>query len=281
MTTADSAPPLQKIFHPTDFSAASHTALIHALKLAVAAKAELSIMHVDPEVLRSNFEDFPRLRPILEEWGLVPPGSSKQQVLQLGLSVKKMRAAAKNPIDGILDYLSTHPADLVVMATHQYEGLVRLQQAAVAEPVARRSRTATLFIPPDVEGFVAPKTGNTRLEKVLVPVSPTPSPQPAVDMATQLASILGCQSLTGFLVHVGNQPAFHEIRYPSHNGWLWHTTTSQGNVVDVILEMGTDFDVDLIVMTTEGHDSLWDMLQGSTMERVLRGARCPLLALPA
>jgi nucleotide-binding universal stress UspA family protein len=33
-------------------------------------------------------------------------------------------------------------------------------------------------------------------------------------------------------------------------------------------------------MTTEGHQSISDMLKGSTMERVLRGARCPLLALP-
>jgi nucleotide-binding universal stress UspA family protein len=56
--------------------------------------------------------------------------------------------------------------------------------------------------------------------------------------------------------------------------------TCHGNVVDVILGMGADFDVDLIVMTTEGHNSLLDMVRGSTMELVLRGARCPLLALP-
>jgi nucleotide-binding universal stress UspA family protein len=54
-----------------------------------------------------------------------------------------------------------------------------------------------------------------------------------------------------------------------------------GDVVDVILGMGEDFDVDLIVMVTSGHDSLLDMLRGSTTERVLRGARCPLLAIPA
>lgn len=51
-------------------------------------------------------------------------------------------------------------------------------------------------------------------------------------------------------------------------------------MVDVIIGMGADFDVDLIVMTTEGHNSMLDMMRGSTMERVLRSARCPLLALP-
>ena len=56
--------------------------------------------------------------------------------------------------------------------------------------------------------------------------------------------------------------------------------TCQGSIVDIILAMGKDFDVDLIVMTTAGHNSLRDMMCGSVTERVLRGARCPLLALP-
>jgi nucleotide-binding universal stress UspA family protein len=33
-------------------------------------------------------------------------------------------------------------------------------------------------------------------------------------------------------------------------------------------------------MTTKGHDSVLDFLRGSTTERVLQGARCPLLAIP-
>jgi nucleotide-binding universal stress UspA family protein len=47
------------------------------------------------------------------------------------------------------------------------------------------------------------------------------------------------------------------------------------------LAAGAEFDVDLIVMMTERHTSLFDLLCGSTTERVVRGARCPLLAIPA
>lgn len=36
----------QRILHPSDFSEDSHTGLVHAVKLAVAAQGELSIMHV-------------------------------------------------------------------------------------------------------------------------------------------------------------------------------------------------------------------------------------------
>jgi len=272
--------PFKRIFHPTDFSDYSHTALVHALKLAVANKGELSIMHIDPGVDREDFEDFPRIRPILEQWQILPPNSTKEQVVQLGLMVTKTRGVAANPTEALLDYLGTHPADLLVMATHQQEGLARWQHQTIAEPLARGSRIATLFVPAHVEGLVTKGTGQQKLRRVLVPVSAKPDPQLAVDVTAQLALALGCESMTGVVVHVGDDSTLHSIRYPSRDGWLWHTLTCQGNVVDVILGMGADFDVDLIVMTTEGHQSLLDMMRGSTMERVLRGARCPLLALP-
>ena len=41
-----------------------------------------------------------------------------------------------------------------------------------------------------------------------------------------------------------------------------------------------DLTPDLVVMGTEGHDSIRDMLRGSTTERVLRHATCPLLIVP-
>lgn len=167
------------------------------------------------------------------------------------------------------------------MTTHQHEGLARWQHQAIAEPIARGSHTPTLFVPAHVEGFAAKDTGQTKLRRVLIPVSEKPNPQAAVDITAQLALTLGCESLTGVLVHAGNDSTLHSIRYPTRKGLLWHTMTCHGNIVDVILGMGADFDVDLIVMTTEGHHSLLDMMRGSTMERVLRGARCPLLALPA
>lgn len=277
---SDASLPFHRIFHPTDFSVDSHTALIHALRLAVAGKAELTMMHVDPAVAREDFEDFPRIRPILEQWSLLPPHSTKAQVAEMGVTIKKTRTTADNPAEGILNYLAKHPADLLVLSTHQREGLARWHHRPVAEPIARESHTSTLFVPAHVEGFVMNDTGRPKLRRVLVPVSAKPNPQPAIDITDRLAMALECDTLTGVLVHVGNDSTFHSIRYPFRDGWLWHTMTCHGNIVDVILGMGADFDVDLIVMTTEEHNSLLDTLRGSTMERVLRGARCPLLALP-
>lgn len=283
MTTL-TAPPstlaFKRIIHPSDFSDDSHAGLVHAIKLALALQSELAIMHVDPEVPREDFEDFPKVRPILEQWGMLPAGSARKAVETLGISVKKTRTAAKNPTEGILNYLHQHPADLLVMSTHQHEGLARWQHQNVAEPVARGSHTPTLFVPAHVEGFVTEDSGQPKLRRVLVPVSAEYSPQLAIDTTAQLATALGCDNLTVVVVHVGDDETLQSIKCPSKTGWLWHTMACQGNVVEVILAMGKDFDVDLIVMTTSKQHTLLDLMRGSTTERVLRGARCPLLALP-
>ena len=41
-----------------------------------------------------------------------------------------------------------------------------------------------------------------------------------------------------------------------------------------------DWDADLIAMTTAGHQGFLDALRGSTSERVLRHAPCPVLVVP-
>lgn len=87
---------IHRIFHPTDFSEDSQVAFAHALKLAVAYRAELTIMHVDPEVSPEGFEDFPRVRPTLAKWGLLPESSAKGDVTRLGLHIRKVRALASD-----------------------------------------------------------------------------------------------------------------------------------------------------------------------------------------
>ncbi len=269
------------VFHPTDCSKNDSTALVHALKLTCLAKAELKIMHVDPSVQREDFEDFPRIRPLLAKWGLLPEGSAQQDVARLGIAINKVRTVSDNAAQAILHYLSLHPADLLVLSTHQREGLSRLAHPSVAEPVARGAHAKTLFLPNGVEGFVSADTGAAALERILIPVSRHPHPQPAIDAAVSLAETLGSQKVLFELVYVGDGEEFPHVTKPERDGWTWERVVGKGSAADWILALGRDFDVDLIVMITEGHNSVVDMLRGSTTEQVLRGARAPILAIPA
>ncbi|MDP1769929.1 MAG: universal stress protein [Nitrospirota bacterium] len=271
----------RQIFHPTDFSAAESSAFAHALKLTCLVQGELTMMHVDPTVGRKDFEDFPRIRPLLARWGVLPEGSSKSDVVNLGIQIKRVRAVADHATDAILQQLMAHPSDLLVLSTHQRDGFARLTHKAVAEPLSRKTQTKTLFVPTGVEGFVSTETGKINLTRVLIPIVHTPHPQPAIDLAAELASALGSEKVLFELVHLGKEDDLPKFTKPERPGWSWETLAAKGDPVEWILAAGAEFDVDLIVMMTEGHNSLFDLLRGSTTERVVRGARCPLLAIPA
>jgi hypothetical protein len=52
----------------------------------------------------------------------------------------------------------------------------------------------------------------------------------------------------------------HAVKLTERPGWSWDMLVAKGDPVEWILAAGADFDVDLIVMTTEGHTSLFDLL---------------------
>ena len=272
--------PFHRIFNPTDFSAVDSEAFAHAVKLTCLVQGELTMMHVNPTIGRKDFEDFPRIRPLLARWGMLPEGSSKDDVVKLGIQIKRVRAVADHATNAILQQLMAHPTDLLVLSTHQREGFARLTHKAVAEPLARATHAKTLFVPTGVEGFVSTETGKINLTRVLIPIAHTPHPQPAIDLAAELASALGSENVLFELVHLGEESDLPKFTTPERPGWSWETLAAKGDPVEWILAAGADFDVDLIVMMTEGHNSLFDLLRGSTTERVVRGARCPLLAIP-
>ena len=66
-----SLPILQHVFHPSDFSPASETAFAHALKVALVAKATLTIFHVSSD-RKEDWTEFPGVRQTLERWGILP-----------------------------------------------------------------------------------------------------------------------------------------------------------------------------------------------------------------
>lgn len=110
------------------------------------------------------------------------------------------------------------------------------------------------------------ETGESKPCRVLISVNEKPNPQVAVDWTAQLALTLGCERLTGLLIHVGDDRMLHSLHYPMRKGLVWRTMICQGDAVEVIRGIGKDFDVDLIVITTEEHHSLIDMMRGSTTE---------------
>ena len=187
-----SATRIDSIFHPSDFSEASEIAFEHALRIALVARASLTMLHVDSGY-DADWCDFPGVRSTLERWGLIPRDSAKSAVGELGIAVQKIIASDRSPVRASLNFLDKHPTDLVVLAVHQYEGRMRWQHKRVAEPIAHATGAMTLYLPHGVPGFVSRENGSISLRNILIPVARKPRPQPAVAAVTRMISALGCR----------------------------------------------------------------------------------------
>lgn len=272
-------PIIESVLHPTDFSEGSKVAFHHALKAALLSKSELTLLHVSTDGA-SEWTDFPGVRETLERWQLLPKNSPRSAVAQLGIDVRKIVARKSDPVEAVLGYLHVHPAELIVLATHQREGRVRWLDKSVAEPVARKAEELTLFIPGDSEGFVSPEDGSVSLNSILIPIATSPVPQPALDAAARLVAGLKSPTGTFTLVHVGQTDTMPAVSCPQVVGWEWKKELRTGNVIQTIVDTSNDIGADLVVMATDGRNGFLDGLRGSHSERVLRLISVPLLTVP-
>ncbi len=268
------------VFHPSDFSDASEIAYEHALKIALAGEITLTVAHVNPTPIDRG--SFPSTRNKLIHWRLIPPDGPVPDDISNGLRVKKIQLTDPDPVQAIVRRLVEKPACLIVLANSRQDIRPRWVNKAVSEPIARDSYTKTLFLPHGVRGFVDHDTGNATLRRVLIAVDREPDPQQAIYTAVKLADLLGCPRGVRFTkVHIGNTFNAPEPQLPEDKRWSWTSTVRRGDVVNEILSVATNMLADLIVLTTQGHDGFLDALRGSTTERILRAANCPVLAVPA
>lgn len=280
---ADSEP-LVRVVHPSDFSKSSRVAFAHALKIALCFKAELELVHVQRHKVGNEedvpWTDFPGVRATLARWKILSPDAKTKDVANLGLRVKKILNAQTDPLEAMVTYCEDHPPDLLVLATHQRDGLSRWLHKAVAEPLARRSRAMTLFVPESAGGFVSPANGAVTLRRILIPVDHAPSAQSALEEAYFLASGFDRRGVVFKLLHAGMEKRMPTLYLPHRPGWRWEERLVPGDPVERILKEAVAWSPDLIVMATQGHRDFLDALRGGTTERVLRAVHCPVLAVP-
>ena len=276
--------PLMRILHPSDFSQSSRVAFAHALKIALQSNAELEIVHVERHKIGNesdvHWSEFPGVRATLARWNILPSGAKAEEVAEAGLRVKKILNAESDPLDSLVRYCETHPPDLLVLATRQREGLSRWLHKAIAEPLARRSRAMTLFVPAQGRGFISPASGAVKLRRILIPVDHRPNAQAALEEAFFLAAGFDCPGVEFKLLHVGTDTGMPTLYLPHRSGWQWEERLVPGDPYERIVREASEWSPDLIVMATQGHVDFLDALRGSITERILRASRCAVLAVP-
>jgi nucleotide-binding universal stress UspA family protein len=272
----DQIPFIKSVFHPSDFSEASELAFAHALAVSLYRKTQLVIMHAR-RAEREDWSRFPAVRKTLARWNLLEPESHPFEIFRrLGVAVMKVSAHG-DPVRASIQRIAKQQPDLVVLATRGNHGLPLWLKPSVAQAIARRTRAMTLFVPRGCRGIVSPD-GAIRLGRILLPVDHQPDAQQAVIRAVRAAEAFGDEPVEIALLNV-NGSDFPKFNRPEGSAWIWKELRRDGDVVSTILDAARA--ADLIVMATEGRHGIIDAMRGSVTERVVRGAPCPVLAVPA
>lgn len=263
---------IRAIAHPTDFSEQGEAAFACAMCLALANRCELALLHVHGFDERNAWQQFPRVRSILQKWGILDEGAPSTDVYsRTGVAVTKFEIRDSDPGGGLSHFLQDNRPDLIVMATRGHAGLNRWYRGSVTADLVRATLVPTLVLGPACTPFVDLETGAIDIGTVLVPVDHEP---PASDAIALLEAITHNLDVELDLVHVGPQgPVLRDA-----GGAERPVRTVDGQPVETILAEARNRK--LIAMPVAGRDGLLDALLGSTSERVVGKATCPILAIP-
>ncbi len=144
----------------------------------------------------------------------------------------------------------------------------------------RKKLGTDLVYSPGNQWVCLTRNRNVTLEKILIPVTEKPRPDRSIELAQQLICDLGLKQGRITLLHAGSAETFPDMDLPAIEGWEFVQHIVEGNPADAILETIESLGADLVIMTTDGPDRFLDGIFGTTSERVLRKATCPVAFVP-
>lgn len=202
-----------------------------------------------------------------------------------------------DPAFAILDLAEELHADLIAMTTHGRTGFMRLALGSVAERILQKASAPVLLVRErmdpartTIKRILAPLDGSVLAEQALAPAQSLAHAHAATLILLRVAPVLdegGKQILFADEAAANAQieqwcadaeTYLHELAAGLNQAGI-HTETrvALGNPADVIYNTIDDDAIDLVVMGTHGRTGLKRWYFGSVADKVLRGAKCPVL----
>jgi len=280
---------LHRILVPLDGSGEAESILPYLRDLAPRFSSHVDILGVG--IGRKNR----RVNRLLEEYiGRVAVSLQSNSIKAEAVTLYGSAA------DKILDYAAQNDIDLIIMATHGRSGITRWWMGSVAEKVISEASTPVLL----VQSKHPTKTGTVRklpFLKILTPLDGSDIGQAALPYAEALAtktgasinllqvlsppgaleaSILGGPDWRKFVkaMHDGGEDYLSSIaKKLDEKGIKTTYEVVTGDPAGRIVEYTEDKEVSLIAMSTHGRTGISRWVLGSVADKVLHGARMPML----
>ena len=305
--TPSAASPFQRknILVPVDFSDSSRQALNFAIPFARqfrAGIALLHVIHVNYYATNSDFAtyDYPELLDETRRAG-------EKQLDDLARSVRK-----QYPVKTVIQ--TGHPGSLIVntagklgigliiTSTHGRTGFKRAFLGSTAEHVVRFAPCPVLTVPGRTRSARRGSPPPFQLKKILVPIDFSEVSKDALPYAASLAARFGAELI---LLHVTETAPIDYLlgrglmnhltvpmmkqaeanlarmagRLDKTNGAHTSAIVRTGKPYEEICRAATSLGADMIILTTHGYTGLRHVVLGSTAERVVRHADCPVLVV--
>jgi len=277
--------PLEKLLVCTDESPDSQGAITAALDLAKAAGCQVFLLQVlsfiplyelqAPDLLPPpmiNLElqaaQEAAVRARLESW--------REKAAEMGVRLEIRIRISASPYEGILEEAEAVQPDWIIMGRHGLTGLSRLLLGSVTARVIGHSAFSVL---------VVPQGAALEFKRVLIAADDSPFSVAAWQEALSITQRMGSQ-LTAITVaasdgevKAANQVVQRMEAEARLRGVPLETAVPCGRPFEAILEVAQAKKVNLIVLGSHGRTGLRRLLLGSTAERVIGQAPCPVLVV--
>lgn len=295
---------MQRVLCPVDFSDGCRHGVDVAVALARGAGGRLTALHVlQPVPALVPFTD-----PLSHPPGLWTPEdieSVRKDVLRFvagegagsGVPVEAL-CVEGNPAREILRTAEAVPADVIVMGTHGRSGFTRLLLGSVTEKVLRHAPCPVLTVPPRAPESVP--AGAKVFSTIVAAVDFSDSSQAALKRAVELARQYGATLTAVHIVepvptyaHSGIPGLDADIEREAAHGYLRNLlervapglaareVVMIGHAATGVLQVAATEHADLVVAGVHGRNAMDLMFFGSTANRLVREAACPVLTVKA
>ncbi len=294
----------KRILMPTDFSSQANQALRYAATLADTFKADLTLLHIvtifddDPNV---ESHDFPDIESFYKQLDDSAHARMKEYAPHYEkVKIKNVTQRSVSPADEILNYARNNQHDLIVMGTHGRSAITHFLVGSVAEKVVRHSSCPVVTVSHQEKDVMY---DYPEIKKLLVPLDFSDYSKAALEPAAELAKqfkaevtflhvieqrihpayyVMGEQSMFQVFPELQERSTeklkeFADSVFPADIKKNYNVI--EGKPHSEIIELADENDMDMIVMATHGLSGLEKFLIGSTTEKVVRKADCPVFTV--
>jgi len=294
---------LKTILCTTDFSDYSNQTVSYGVAIAKEFDARLLVCHIIDLQFAAIYGTVHFLPPDLQTQSIE---TAQERITDLMASQTVPWEAVVStgpPADEISRVVADREIDLAISATHGRTGLKRFILGSVTERLMRSLKCPLLVVretPPDL---MSDPAQGLRFNKVLVGCDFSPAANTALEYGVSLAqefeaelhlihvlepqvysdflatTLDGVQGATGDIKEKLDQRLTDLITPEAMNWCRIKTAVIEGRPFEAITNYAGKNDIDLVVLGVRGHGVVETLFLGSTTDRVVRKAQCPVLSV--